>query len=97
VSVAVAYSAPTGIEVPRATIGILNVWDPAAQRNITLQPGVVLHSCRIVRYQPRATYLMEFEVDGRTYRCPLHGFQPRTRVLETAEQGQSETRQAVAV
>jgi hypothetical protein len=40
---------------------------------------------------------MEFEVDGRTYRCPLHGFQPRTRVLETVEQEQSETRQAVAV
>jgi hypothetical protein len=83
--------------VPRATIDILNVWDPATQHNVTLQRGVILHSCRIVRYQPLATYLMEFEVDGRTYRCPLHGFQPRTQVLETVEQEQSETRQAVAV
>jgi hypothetical protein len=40
---------------------------------------------------------MEFEVDGGTYRCPLHGFQPRTQVLETVESEQSQTRQAVAV
>ena len=96
-SVAVAHSAPTGIQVPRATIDILNVWDPATQRNMTLQPGVILHSCRIVRHRPLATYLMEFEVDGRTYCCPLHGFQPRTEVLEAAEPEQSKTRQAVAV
>ena len=96
-SVAVAHSGPTGIQVPRATIDILHVWDPAMQRNITLQAGVILHSCRIVRCQPLATYLMEFEVEGRTYRCPLHGFQPRTQVLETVEQGQSKTHQAVAV
>jgi hypothetical protein len=67
------------------------------QRNVTLQPGIILHSCRIVRYQPRATYLMEFEVDGRTYCCPLHGFQPRTQVLETPEPEQRKTRQAIAV
>jgi hypothetical protein len=76
---------------------MLNVWDPATQRKMTLRPGVILHSCRIVRYQPLATYLMEFEVDGGTYRCPLHGFQPRTQVLETVESEQSQTRQAVAV
>ena len=81
----------------RATIDNLNVWDSATQRNVTLQTGVILHSCRIVQYQPRATYLMEFEVDGRTYCCPLHGFQPRTQVLETAEPEQSKIRQAVAV
>jgi hypothetical protein len=86
-----------GFEVSRATIDNLNVWDLATQRSVTLQPGVILHSCRIVQYQPRATYLMEFEVDGRTYCCPLHGLQPRTQVLETTESEQSKTRQAFAV
>jgi hypothetical protein len=61
------------------------VWDPVGQRTVTLQPGLVLHSYRIVRFQEPSPYTMEFEVNGQTYRCELAGFQPRTQPVETAE------------
>jgi len=49
---------------------------------------VVLTSCRILTSIPLggqsrlAPYVAEFEVDGRTYRCALYGFLPRTQVLD---------------
>ena len=72
----------------RATISELQVWDPAARCFLILQSGMVLRTCRIrsslaVGPQDRpAAYAAEFQLDGRTYRCPLYGFLPRTRVID---------------
>ena len=73
----------------RAIIHTLDAWDPVLQSEVALQPGMILHSCRIVRFARPSTYYMEFEVDGRTFQCPLHWFQPRTESREPveAEQG----------
>ncbi len=72
----------------RATIRDLTVWDPAARGFITLQPGVLLETCRIrpsLEIGPHdtpAAYVAEFIFADRVYRCPLYSFQPRTRVLD---------------
>jgi hypothetical protein len=68
----------------RAVISALTVADASSHGSVVLRPGVILRSCRIVR-QP-ATYLVEFEAGGLTYRCPLHGFQPRTELREVLEE-----------
>ena len=71
----------------RATIGVLNAWNPATRRFVTLQPGTLLRSCHVFPARPvgpeerPVAYAAEFEVDGQTYRCPLYGFLPRTLVL----------------
>jgi hypothetical protein len=73
----------TGIfGLERAVIHTLDAWDPVLQSEVALQPGMILRSCRIVRFARLSTYYMEFEVDGRTFQCPLHGFQPRTESRE---------------
>jgi hypothetical protein len=77
--------------VQRATIDKLNAWDPVSLCTVTLAAGQILHGCRIAHLReigPQAhqvPYVAEFEVDGRMYRCPLSGFQPRTRILEDLE------------
>jgi hypothetical protein len=84
VSVAVDTRGETGTKLDRATIGILNVWDPAVNGFVTLQPGVRLRSCRVLRAtstEQRLGYSAEFEVNGRTCLCPLYQFLPRTEVL----------------
>ena len=73
----------------RAVISALTVWDASSHGSVLLRPGVILRSCHITRFQQSATYLVEFEVEGRTYRCPLHGFQPR-EVLEEEGQARNE-------
>ena len=70
----------------RAVISALTVWDASSHGSLVLCPGVILRSCHITRFQQPATYLVEFEVEGRTYRCPLHGFQPRTQLREVLEE-----------
>ena len=70
----------------RAVISALTVADASSHGSVVLRPGVILRSCRIVRFQQPATYLMEFEAGGLTYRCPLHGFQPRTELREVLEE-----------
>ena len=71
----------------RATISNLTVWDTAARCFIKLQPGALLRGCRILPFlsigpqdQP-AAYAAEFVWEDRLYRCALHGFLPRTRVI----------------
>jgi hypothetical protein len=81
VSVAVDAPLPNGEFVQRATIGFLTAWDPASRLSVKLPPGIILHSCRLLRLQTPPNYRVEFEVDERTYQCPLYGFQPRTEVL----------------
>jgi hypothetical protein len=73
--------------VDRATISDLTVWDPADRRFVKLRPGLVLRSCRIspflsIGIQDRpVAYAAEFVLEGRTYRCALYRFLPRTRVV----------------
>ena len=88
VSVAVDTTG-NGDVVHRAITDVLSVWDPAGNCFVTLQPGAVLRECRVrssVRIGPegRSTaYVAEFEVDARTYYCPLYRFLPRTYLLES--------------
>ena len=87
-SVAVDTRIRYGERVDRATIGVLSVWDPAVEGFVTLQPGVRLRSCRVLRADSpgeRLAYAAEFEVNGRTCHCPLYQFLPRTQVLGSAE------------
>lgn len=77
-----------GGEVDRATIGVLNVWDPVGDGFVTLQPGVRLRSCRVLRADSpgqRRAYSAEFEVNGRICQCPLYQFLPRTQVVSAAD------------
>lgn len=83
-----------GLWVRRATIRVLSVWDRVSLRFITLQPGAVLDSCRVLSslpldpHQRPVAYRADFEVEGRTYRCALYGFLPRTQVvIDSAETG----------
>jgi hypothetical protein len=71
----------------RVTIANLSVWDAETGNALVLPPGVVLEGCRTIRLDHGSgTYGMEFRAAGAVYRCPLHAFQPRTEVLETAEE-----------
>lgn len=75
----------------RATISDLTVWDPAARRFANLQSGLVLRACHIssglsIGLQDRPiAYAAEFVLEGRTYRCALYRFLPRTRVVSAEE------------
>jgi hypothetical protein len=91
VSVAVGYSPGNGDLVDRATISDLTVWDLAARRFVNLESGLVLRACHIssglsIGLQDRpVAYAAEFVLEGRTYRCALYRFLPRTRVVSAEE------------
>jgi hypothetical protein len=71
----------------REVIRPLLVWDVSAGSAVLLEPGVVLSSCRIRKNGSldasgeAEAYLMEFAWSGKTYRCPLTKFQPRTQAV----------------
>jgi hypothetical protein len=72
----------------RKVIQALRVWDSEVRRQMLLQPGTVLTSCRIRRKWSGEDgveeYAVEFESDGHLYACPLFRFQPRTQAVDTA-------------
>jgi hypothetical protein len=55
---------------------------------IVLEPGTKIGGCQIHRNaqaeidQGAEPYVMRFEVEGRSYGCPLPKFQARTRMIE---------------
>ena len=73
----------------RKTTSPLGVWDRAARSEVTIGPGRLLTSCRILRRSQAEidsgadAYVIEFVSDGREYVCPLFRFQPRTETLES--------------
>jgi hypothetical protein len=58
----------------------LQVWDTAAYSESTIDPGVLIASCRI-RHSGGA-YTMEFDSAGRLYTCALYLFQARTKLVD---------------
>ena len=69
--------------VTREVVRALTVWDVSASTDAVLEPGSVLHECRIVRgAAPGEAYLVHFQCESREYRCPLYRFQPRTAGVE---------------
>jgi hypothetical protein len=86
VSVAVARSYNgTGISVIREVISSMRVWDAVTHSAFTLEPGALLHYCKVRRNQSSAVesgaepYVVQFESGGSRYECALVVFQPRTR------------------
>jgi len=64
----------------------LEAWDAAGGPATRLQPGTILDYYRIRRSVAAVdcghVYVMEFQLCGRQYHCPLVTFQSRTRALD---------------
>ena len=76
-----------GDRLSRVTIASLTVRDTATGEPVVLQPGIVLEGCRTIPPDHSSgSYGMEFRAAGAVCRCPLYEFQPRTEVLDAAEE-----------
>ena len=75
----------------REVIRSISVWDAVTRSSVTLNPGAILHSCKIRCNQYSAVergaerYVVEFETAGSQYECALVAFQPRTRPAGVTE------------
>jgi hypothetical protein len=75
----------------------------AAGSAVTLEPGAILYSCRILRHSHAETeagsevYVMEFQSSGRRFTSPLFRFQPRTQAVDLVWVEGIPAREAVAV
>jgi hypothetical protein len=72
----------------------LKAYDLLGGITVVLTPGAILTSSHIrpspaVELEAGAEpYMMEFDCYGRTYRCALAQFQPRTRMVDMAASGE---------
>jgi hypothetical protein len=68
------------LEVTRQVIRKLTARDAVNGSEAVFPPGTSLSDCRIIS-SVEEPYLMQFEVSGRHYTCPLFYFQPKTQAV----------------
>jgi hypothetical protein len=76
--VSLSFEGRNGDQVTREIFRPLAAWNLADGSNETLQPGRVVDNFRIVTSEAEP-YLIQFEITGACYACPLFHFQARTR------------------
>ena len=84
----------------REIIRPFEAWDQVACHTARLDPGLVLNTCGVQRFDQfsgRETYGVEFHLSGRRYTCPLYLFQARTRIVELDAVEEIPARDAAAV
>jgi hypothetical protein len=73
--------------VNREIIRPISAWDQQTCSQVALSAGIVVSGCQIVPgVNPGdEPYRVEFQSSGRSYRCALHSFLPRTRSIAAVE------------